>query len=40
MFDIYRTLMNYTLRFVLILFIVDFISAQDCSESLSVRDAG
>ena len=40
-------LMNYTLRFVLlILFVVYFIPAQDCSESLSLsvsvslRDAG
>ena len=40
MFDIYRMLMNYTLRFVLlILFIVYFISAQECTGSLSFRDA-
>ena len=38
MSDIYRMLMNYTLRFVLlILFIVYFISAQECTGSL--RDA-
>ena len=41
MFDIYRILMNYTLRFVLlILFMVYFISAQECTASLSFRDAG
>ena len=41
MFDIYRMLMNYTLRFVfLILSIVYFISAQECTGSLSFRDAG
>ena len=39
MFDIYRMLMNYTLRFVLlILFIVYFISAQECRESLSLLE--
>ena len=32
-------LMNYTLRFVsLILFILSFIPAQECSESLSLRE--
>ena len=41
MFDINRMLMNYTLRFaLLILFIVYSIPAQECSESLSLRDAG
>ena len=40
-FDIYRMLMNYTLRFaLLILFIVCFISAQECTGSLSFEDAG
>ena len=39
-FDVYRMLMNYTLRFVLlILFTVYFISDLECSESLSFRDA-
>ena len=39
MFDKYRMLMNYTLRFVLlILFIVYFVSAQECSESLSLLE--
>ena len=34
-FDIYRMLKNYTLRFVLLtLFIVYFISAQECAGSL------
>ena len=41
MFNIYRMLMNYTLRFVtLILFIVYFVPAQECTASLSFRDAG
>ena len=41
MFYIYRMLTNYTLRFVLlILFIVYFISARECSRSLSFRDTG
>ena len=41
MFDIYRMLMNYTLRFVLLmLFIAYFISAQECTGSLSFRDVG
>ena len=40
-FDIYRMLMNYTLRFVLlILFIIYFIPAQEFTGSLSFRDAG
>ena len=41
MFYIYRMLMNYSLRFVLlILLIVYFVSAQECTRSLSFRDAG
>ena len=41
MLDKHRMLMNYTLRFVLlILFIVYFMSAQVCTGSLSFRDAG
>ena len=41
MFDMYRMLMNYTLRFVLLtLFIVYFMSAQECTMSLSFRDVG
>ena len=40
-FDKYRMLMNYTLRFVLlILFIVYLIPAQEFTGSLSFRDAG
>ena len=40
MFDIYKMLMNYTLRFVLLIsFIVYFISAQECTASLSFRYA-
>ena len=39
MFDTYRMLINYTLRFVLlILFIVYLISAKECSESLSLLE--
>ena len=38
--NIYRMLMNYTLRFVLILFIVYFIFAQEYTGSLSFIDAG
>ena len=41
MFDVDRMLMNYILRFVLlILFIVYFTFAQECTGSLSFRDAG
>ena len=41
MFDKYRMLMNYTLRFVLlILLIVYLIPAQEFTGSLSFRDAG
>ena len=41
MFDKYRMLMNYTLRFVLlILLIVCLIPAQEFPRSLSFRDAG
>ena len=40
MFDIYRMLMNYALRFVLLmLFFVYFISAQECTGSLYFTDA-
>ena len=41
MFDTYRMLMNYTLRFVsLLFFIIYFVTAQEYTGSLSFRYAG
>ena len=41
MFDRYRMVLNYTLRFVLlILFMIYFISAQECTRSQPFKDRG
>ena len=41
MFDIYIVLISYTLRIILLIFFIVYsITAQECTRSLSLRDAG